>query len=129
MPVQPTRLRGECGERIAEEFLRARGYAILGRNLRAGRRELDLVVARGSTLVAVEVKWRQANSPVGGAWTAWGPRQRARAGEAALLWCRAEYPEGEGRPWRFDLVVIEEEPDGLRLVHRRGAWAPAGAWW
>lgn len=119
---------GAAGERIAALFLESRGYAILARNFRVNRREIDLVAERGRLLVAVEVKWRRAGDAFGGAALAWRPAQRARAGEAWLLAC-ATFPGGETRPWRFDLVTIEEDAIGLRLEHRRGAWRPAGGWW
>ncbi len=120
--------RGRAGESIAALFLEARGYTILARNLRVGRRELDLVAERGRLLLAVEVKWRPAGDAFGGAGEAWRPAQRSRAA-AAWLAVRATFPHGETRPWRFDLVTIEEEAHGLRLEHRRGAWSPAGGWW
>jgi putative endonuclease len=44
------------GERIAACFLAERGAEILGRNVRVGRGELDLIVAMAGRRVAVEVK-------------------------------------------------------------------------
>jgi putative endonuclease len=44
------------GERIAADFIVRRGARLLGRNLRAGRGEIDLHVALGDVVVAVEVK-------------------------------------------------------------------------
>ena len=120
--------RGRAGESIVALFLESRGYTILARNLRVGRHELDLVAERGRLLVAIEVKWRPAGDAFGSAAQAWRPPQRARAA-AAWLGARTRFPDGESRPWRFDLVTIEEEPHGLRLEHRRGAFSPAGSWW
>ena len=120
--------RGACGEAIAALFLESRGYVVLARNLRAGRREIDLVVERGETLVAVEVKWRRAGSLGAGAVEAWRPAQRSRTALAILL-SRDAFPGGATRPWRLDLVTLDERPDGFRLVHRPGAAAPGGSWW
>ena len=122
------RSRGLAGESIAALFLEARGYTILARNFRVNRRELDLIAERGRLLVAVEVKWRRAGDAFGSAAQAWRTAQRARAAEAWLT-ARAAFPDGESRPWRFDLITIEEDAHGLRLEHRRGAWSPAGSWW
>lgn len=56
----PEHLRaGLWGEEQAERFLRQRGWPILGRRVRLGRDELDLVARDGETLVFVEVKTRR----------------------------------------------------------------------
>lgn len=50
---------GAWGERVAEDYLRGKGYRILGRRVRVGTRdELDLVARHGAQLVFVEVKTR-----------------------------------------------------------------------
>jgi len=128
MPADVRRVRGTCGEQIAALFLEARGYEIVARNVRAGRREIDLIASRGNTLVAVEVKWRRRDSPAGAGSEAWRSEQRARAAEAVLL-RMSEFSSRPEQSWRFDLIVLEEEPNGLRLVHRRAAWSPANSWW
>ena len=120
--------RGALGESIAALFLAARGYRVLARNLRHQRREIDLVAERGELLVAVEVKWRRAGTAFEGTAHAWRAAQRRRAGAAVLL-AMATFPRGDERPWRFDLVLLEEDPNGLRLVHRRGAWSPGDSFW
>lgn len=93
---------------------------MLARNLRVLRREIDLVVERGELLVAVEVKWRQAGTAFEGAAHAWRSAQRRRT-TSAILAAFPSFPRGAERPWRLDLVTLEVEPDGLRLVHHRGA--------
>ena len=112
--------KGVLGESLAEQFLVARGFRVIGRNVRAGRREIDLVVARGSTVALVEVKFRRRE-----AGEAWRRAQRARAGEAALHLMSS----WEGKNVRFDLVTIEEDARGWTLRHFPGAWSPAGAFW
>jgi len=47
---------GTLGESLAERFLVERGYKLIERNARVAGDELDLIVAHGSTIVAVEVK-------------------------------------------------------------------------
>lgn len=49
---------GVKGEQIAEEFLLNKGYNILHKNWRSGKKELDLIAYKGDTLVIVETKTR-----------------------------------------------------------------------
>jgi putative endonuclease len=113
--------RGPLGETLAELYLVSRGWTVRGRNVRAGRREIDLVVQRGETVAFVEVKWRRAEASE----EAWRPEQRRRAGEAAL----ALLERWPAQAWRFDLVTIQEEARGFRLLHHAGAWSPGGSFW
>ncbi|MFH1736265.1 MAG: YraN family protein [Actinomycetota bacterium] len=53
---------GRYGESLATSYLRREGYQILGRNYRAKIGELDLIAAKGHTLVFVEVKTRTETS-------------------------------------------------------------------
>jgi len=112
--------RGPLGEALAELYLMSRGWAVRGRNVRAGRREIDLVVQRGGTIAFVEVKWRRSAVE-----EAWRRPQRARAGEAALS-LMEQWP---AQAWRFDLVTIEEEKNGIRLRHHPAAWSPGDSYW
>ena len=127
-PNDFARARGALGEELACRFLESRGYAIVERNLRIGRGELDIVARRGNVSVAVEVKWRRWDSGRGDAVDAWRPHQRVRASQAMLAWL-AQAPDAPSADWRFDLITIDERPDGWTLTHRRGAWSPSGSFW
>lgn len=52
---------GRRGERIAEEYLAARGYVLVERNYRCPLGEIDLIFLDGRVLVFVEVKLRRDN--------------------------------------------------------------------
>jgi putative endonuclease len=53
---------GRAGEKAAADFLRRRGYEVVGAGFQARRGELDLVCRRGNELVVVEVKTRTDDS-------------------------------------------------------------------
>lgn len=54
-----TRIRtGEAGEKLAEKFIRSRGFVILDRNVRTPFGEIDLVAEDNGVLVFLEVKTR-----------------------------------------------------------------------
>jgi putative endonuclease len=52
---------GKEGERVAEAYLRKKGYKIVERNYRCALGELDLIVLDRGVLVFVEVKTRTGN--------------------------------------------------------------------
>lgn len=51
-------LLGRGGERLAEQFLRNKGYMVVERNYRCTGGELDLILLDGPIIVFVEVKTR-----------------------------------------------------------------------
>ncbi|MCL2449226.1 MAG: YraN family protein [Polyangiaceae bacterium] len=56
---------GRRAELAVADYLFARGFRILGRNVRLGRLELDVVARRGPLAVVVEVRTRAADAYVG----------------------------------------------------------------
>jgi len=56
---------GLDAEKAVEAFLRSEGWTILGHRWRGAGGELDLVAIRDRRLRFVEVKYRQADDPVG----------------------------------------------------------------
>ncbi len=112
---------GAEGERRAADHLEARGYRIVGRNVRAGGVEMDLIARRGHLVVFVEVKTRRAGGPGSGE-DAVDARKRLRLVRGAAAWMR-EKPRGVQRA-RFDVIVCQcsrEERD-WRLRHLEGAF-------
>lgn len=51
-------LLGKEGEKVAERYLRKKGYRLLERNYRCSAGEVDLIVLDGRVVVFVEVKAR-----------------------------------------------------------------------
>ena len=112
---------GAEGERRAADHLAARGYRIVGRNVRAGGVELDLIARRGSLVVFVEVKTRRAGGPGSGE-DAVDARKQLRLLRGAAAWMHAQ-PRAIARA-RFDVVVWECSRDerNWRLRHLEGAF-------
>src|SRR5262245_20067913 len=110
--------RGSDAEDRAAKWLRSLGYEILARNLRTRSGEIDVIARDGSTLVLVEVRYRNAH--VFDAWRslAGGKRQRfVRAAREAQIALRVP----RGTPVRLDVVL---ESSGGAFTHVRGALPP-----
>jgi putative endonuclease len=114
--------RGRCAEAIAALYLEIGGYRVLARNARSGPLEVDLIVARGDTVVFVEVRARSSR-------THGSPEESVRRRKQERVTRAAErLLEASGLPpgarVRFDLIAIDLEPFGLCLRHRLGYWHP-----
>jgi len=83
-----------------------RGWDIAGRNLKAGRFELDLLAVRGRELRLVEVKAR-ARGAWSGAETALSPAQRLRLQMALRAWLARV-------PWPFAITFQRVSWSGWR---------------
>ena len=58
-PSVPSHIEtGKLGEKLAEKFLKKNKYKIIGKNVRAGKSEFDIIAVKDETLVFFEVKTR-----------------------------------------------------------------------
>ncbi len=122
-------LAGDAAERLVADRLAMAGWRILGRDVRAGRSELDLVAVDPgppARLVVVEVRWRRRRD-FGLPEETFDRRKRAhlRVGLARLLQA-GRLPDGTPLPRlppAVDLIVVEPAADGagIRLGHLRDA--------
>jgi putative endonuclease len=120
------RALGAEGEARAARYLEERGYRILGRNVRAGGVEIDLVAARGYLVVFVEVKTRRSRR-LGPPELAVDAGKQRRLLRGAAAWLR-DHP-GLARRTRFDVVTCAIEPGSPRprvLRHWEGAFEGGG---
>lgn len=118
--VEP-RERGRRGEAAAADYLEERGWRILARNERVGRRELDLVVFRDGILAFVEVKSR-GGLGFGTPLEAITRKKRQEISRAAAGWLR-ERRIPACTLIRFDAVGVTWEADGRCVVfHMEDAW-------
>jgi Holliday junction resolvase-like predicted endonuclease len=118
---------GDAAEELVAARLAAQGWLILGRNVRVGRLELDLVAVDPTpvpALVVVEVRWRRRRDyGLGEETVDFRKRARLRRGAYGLLES-GRLPDGRlvpVLPIRLDLVVVEPgEGDGdVRVRHHR----------
>ncbi|HLX35048.1 MAG TPA: YraN family protein [Candidatus Limnocylindrales bacterium] len=111
---------GDTAEDLVARHLAAAGWTILDRNVRVGRRELDLIAIDPGpprALVFVEVRWR-ARRDYGLPEETVDHRKRARLRAAASELVSRGGPALPRLPPRFDLVVVEP---GHRFRHHRAA--------
>jgi putative endonuclease len=124
------RALGRLGEGLAEAHLERLGFAIVARNVRTRRGEIDAIAFDGHTLAFVEVKTRRTRKrwmlsaeeqPL--AWLR--TRQRARVRRLASAWL---YAQARDRPAahtiRFDAigVVVDDRDRLVCLDHVESAW-------
>ncbi len=94
---------GYLGERVAEKYLKRKGYKIVARGLRLRGEELDLVAVDGRTVVFVEVKTRRGPR-FGHPTEAVDEGKQRRITRGALVYLKRhgllEYP------CRFDVIAV-----------------------
>jgi putative endonuclease len=101
--VKRARLRsGRFAELLAAAALMAKGYRILGRNVKTRAGEIDIIAVRGQRIVFVEVK-RRANRDAAEA--AIGDIQATRIRNAADYWL-ANRPRYHAHEQGFDLMLL-----------------------
>jgi Holliday junction resolvase-like predicted endonuclease len=118
-------LLGDAAEALVERRLIAAGWTILGRHVRVGRAELDLLAldpGPPARLVVVEVRWRRR--PDHGRPEETVDRRKIVRLRAALgrVGASASLPDGTpvpSLPPAIDVVAVEPGPDGDRLRHYR----------
>jgi putative endonuclease len=116
---------GDRAEDLVTRRLESAGWRVLGRNVRAGRAELDIVAVDPGPppeLVIVEVRWR-ASRRYGLAEETVDARKRGRlrvgAHRLRLAGALADGTPLPRLPLRFDLVAVE--PGGVVRHHRFAA--------
>lgn len=111
---------GRLGEELAARHLRTLGWEILGRNVREGRKEIDIIARRDDVLAFVEVKTRRTlefGDPIASI----SPRKRREIREVALRWLERHRPGAA--TLRFDAVGVRLDPSGaIELDHVEDAW-------
>lgn len=117
---------GRAAEAAAARHLEGEGWVLLGRNVRIGRGELDLIARRGDVLAFVEVKARRS-AVCGAPEDAVDGRKRRQVARLAELWLAP-------RPWalrgvrdvRFDVIAVDATVRPSQVRHLPGAFTLDG---
>jgi len=108
-PLPPHLQTGRDGEDAACAFLRGKGYAVVERNVRVGKGELDVVARHRGQTVFVEVKTR-------GRRDYGAPAEMVTPGKARRMLSAARAYAAErgrsGESFRFDVVGVMRNADG-----------------
>jgi len=94
--------QGQLGEERASRYLQHRGFAILDRNIRLGRGELDIVAKRGDLIVFVEVKAHKSRQA---SLLSMHPDKCSRLQSAAETWLSRHMNLAQCQ-CRFDLIIL-----------------------
>lgn len=112
-PKKRAYLKGHLGEKIAAFYLRLKGYKILESRFKTPVGEIDLLVRKGKTLIAVEVKSRSTRKEAA---LSLSSAQKRRI-ERAFLYYLSRSPSP--LDLRLDVVLISS---WKWPCHIQGAW-------
>ena len=111
------------GEELAAEYLAAKGYSIVKRNLRIGQGEIDIIARSNGCMVFVEVKTRTAPFLT-------DPLQLvplSKQKQLVRLADRYLKEQGSGAPARFDIVIVVHNSAYTRMELIEDAFYPLGS--
>jgi len=110
---------GQEGERIAESYLRKKGYRVVERNYRCPVGELDLILLDRRVVVFVEVKTR-SDDRFGAPLESVGPRKQKKMIKTALFFLTRH--RLHNRDARFDVVGISYQGGEPMVEHIQNAF-------
>ena len=114
-----TQALGELGERIAERWLRERGWRVVQRRFRSGHRDIDLVVEQEGVVAFVEVKARRGEG-FGGPVEAVNWRKQKELGRSARVWVARHGRQDDA--YRFDVIGVLVAGARVRIRHVANAF-------
>jgi len=112
---------GRLGEKLALDFLVAKGYQILEQNWVCGHKEIDIIAKDGDELVIVEVKTRRVTYLVDPEETVDVFKQRY------LIWAAENYINKNNLDVdvRFDIIcIVIDKNNKHRIEHIEDAFYP-----
>jgi len=105
---------GVKGEQIAADFLLNKGYIIVHRNWRSGKKEIDIIAFKDNVLVIVEIKTRSRTDLIFPEEAVNRKKQQyLKAAAAVFLAANPQYVN-----MRFDIISIVLQGDMVKeIVH------------
>ncbi len=122
MPSQKRKF-GDIGEKIAEKYLKGKGYAIIEKNYLKPWGEIDLVVKKDGSLIFCEVKTREAKHvehyPAESSVNRLKIKKLQKICENYLMERRLPYSQ----KWQIDVIAIaiDKEKKKARIKHFENA--------
>lgn len=107
-----SKLLGRYGENLAAEFLRKKGYQIIGLGYRGPFGEIDIIACKGMTVAFVEVKTRQDYKYLPAS-AAVGEAKRRRLMLTARQWVDEHEFRGQ---LSFDIIEIYVKSRQIRHI-------------
>ncbi len=103
---------GENAEQAACDFLLAKQFKLLERNVRYPFGEIDLLMQDGQELVFVEVRFRR-NQSFGGGIESVTASKRKKMANAAQAWL-SSHKQWANAACRFDVIAVDWHQDEFR---------------
>lgn len=118
--MSESHILGQKGEEIAVSYLVKKGYKILHRNWRSGRKELDIVAEKDDYVVFIEVKTRTYDLNV-------PPDSPVKfEKEKSMILAANSYIQKYNitKEGRFDVIKITADGRNLKVEHIENAFYP-----
>ncbi len=106
---------GHAAESIALQYLQQQGLALITRNYRCRRGEIDLIMQHHSSIVFVEVRYRR-NRHFGGAGASVDRRKQDKLIVSALHYLQKNRLAAK-QPARFDVIAIHAQSQMVTQQH------------
>lgn len=116
---QHNQVFGQLGERIAARWLERKGWRIVYRRFRNGRRDIDLVAQRDAVVAFVEVKARKG-AEFGDPVEAVHHRKQKELVRSAHVWIDRHGRSDES--YRFDVVGVLVDEKRVLVKHVEDAF-------
>ncbi|MBI2395126.1 MAG: YraN family protein [Deltaproteobacteria bacterium] len=101
------------------------GWIVLGRRVRVGKLEVDVLARLGDVVACVEVRGRRIDALVSAADSIDWKKRRALARAARTLWSRRFSRDETVRVVRIDLATVTWGPEGAEIEIVEGAIDPS----
>ena len=110
---------GTTSEQHATSFLHKRGYRILARNFRIGRKEIDIIARVANTVAFIEVKAR-SGAGCGHPLEAITWKKRREIMQVAEAWM--DRHGHSALTFRFDAIAVIWRGEHYTIEHIENAW-------